>query len=243
VFQGGAATGQRTTACWQVRVGGASCPRHAGVPQIDVPSTSTPTASSTASAKDKATRQGAKHHHHVVLWPVRGGHPENGQTGAGTRGRGQEAARGHRGAQPSERVFRSALQKHFDENKDKIPSSERQGLEDALKDAKTTLESNREASDAEVFKGAFERLEKASHKMAEALYKAAGGSEGAQAGAAPSGGDGKGTGGKDDVYRRRIHRDAQELVLTGTLPRASAPREGRANARAERQEWGSPRGG
>jgi len=92
-----------------------------------------------------------------------------------------------------------SVQKHFDENKEKIPSSERQPLEDALKDAKTTLESNREASDAEVFKGAFERLEKASHKMAEALYKAAGGTEGAQAGAAPSGGDGKGTGGKDDV--------------------------------------------
>ena len=92
-----------------------------------------------------------------------------------------------------------SVQKHFDENKEKIPSSERQPLEDALKDAKTTLESNREASDAEVFKGAFERLEKASHKMAEALYKAAGGSEGAQAGAAPSGGDGKGAGGKDDV--------------------------------------------
>jgi molecular chaperone DnaK len=92
-----------------------------------------------------------------------------------------------------------SVQKHFDENKDKIPSSERQGLEDALKDAKTTLESNREAVDADVFKGSFERLEKASHKMAEALYKAAGGTEGAQAGAAPSGGDGKGTGGKDDV--------------------------------------------
>jgi molecular chaperone DnaK len=92
-----------------------------------------------------------------------------------------------------------SVQKHFDENKDKIPSSERQALEDALKDAKTTLESNREAVDADVFKGAFERLEKASHKMAEALYKAAGGTEGAQAGSAPSGGDGKGTGGKDDV--------------------------------------------
>jgi molecular chaperone DnaK len=96
-----------------------------------------------------------------------------------------------------------SVQKHFDENKDKIPSAERQGLEEALKDAKSTLESNKEAIDAEVFKGAFERLEKASHKMAEALYKAAGGTEGAQAGApsgggeaGPSGGDGKG---KDDV--------------------------------------------
>jgi len=99
-----------------------------------------------------------------------------------------------------------SVQKHYDDNKDKIPSADRQTLEDALKDAKSTLDSNKEATDAEIFKGAFERLEKASHKMAEALYKAAGGGEGGQGGpssggagpggAGPSSGDGKG---KDDV--------------------------------------------
>jgi molecular chaperone DnaK len=98
-----------------------------------------------------------------------------------------------------------SVQKHFDENKDKIPAGERSELEEALKEARTTLESNREAIDAEVFKGAFERLEKASHKMAEALYKAAGGSGGAQAGAGgeqpPTGGaaGSDGAGKKDDV--------------------------------------------
>jgi molecular chaperone DnaK len=94
-----------------------------------------------------------------------------------------------------------SVQKHFDENKDKIPSDERSALEDALKEARTTLEANREAVDAEIFKPAFERLEKASHKMAEALYKAAGGSGGAQAnasGAPPSAG-GDGSAKKDDV--------------------------------------------
>ena len=92
------------------------------------------------------------------------------------------------------------MQKHFDENKDKIPAGERGALEEALKEARNTLESNKEATDAEVFKGAFERLEKASHKMAEALYKAAGGTEGAQAsagGPTPPAGDGAGK--KDDV--------------------------------------------
>jgi len=97
-----------------------------------------------------------------------------------------------------------SVQKHFDESKDKIPSAERQALEDALKEAKSTLDANREAIDAEVFKTAFERLEKASHKMAEALYKAAGGGDGGQGGGGPTpganetppGGDGKG---KDDV--------------------------------------------
>ena len=93
-----------------------------------------------------------------------------------------------------------SVQKHFDENKDKIPAEARGGLEEALKEAQSTLESNREAVDAEVFKGAFERLEKASHKMAEALYKAAGGSEGAQASAGsgpPPAGDSAGK--KEDV--------------------------------------------
>ena len=57
---------------------------------------------------------------------------------------------------------------------------------------------------------AFERLQKASHKMAEALYRAAGGAEGAQAGGPPpggpggpggqpGGGPGGGGGGQDDV--------------------------------------------
>jgi molecular chaperone DnaK len=94
-----------------------------------------------------------------------------------------------------------SVQKHFDENKDKIPSSERTVLEEALKDARSTLDSNKEAVDAEVFKGAFERLEKASHKMAEALYKAAGGAA-PGAGPGPSEGsspNGDGAGKKDDV--------------------------------------------
>jgi len=97
-----------------------------------------------------------------------------------------------------------SVQKHFDENKEKIPGGERTGLEDALKDARSTLDSNKDAVDAEVFKGAFERLEKASHKMAEALYKAAGAGGGAASGpGAGSPGDagaaGDGAGKKDDV--------------------------------------------
>jgi molecular chaperone DnaK len=94
------------------------------------------------------------------------------------------------------------VQKHFDENKDKIPESEKGELEASLKDSQAVLEQNREPKEPEVFKSAFERLQKASHKMAEVLYKAAGGTEGAQAG---DGGGGGGTngggsgGGQDDV--------------------------------------------
>jgi molecular chaperone DnaK len=93
------------------------------------------------------------------------------------------------------------VSKHFDENKDKLPDAEKSELEASLKDAQDVLEKNREPKEADVFKTAFERLQKASHKMAEVLYKAAGGTEGAQAG---DGGDGAGPqaggqGGKDDV--------------------------------------------
>ena len=91
-----------------------------------------------------------------------------------------------------------SVQKHFDENKEKIPADARGGLEDALKDARSTLDANKEAIDAEVFKGAFERLEKASHKMAEALYKAAGGTEGAQASAGSGQPPADGASGKKD---------------------------------------------
>jgi molecular chaperone DnaK len=93
------------------------------------------------------------------------------------------------------------VSKHFDDNKDKLPDSEKGELEASLKDAQDVLEKNREPKDAEVFKTAFERLQKASHKMAEVLYKAAGGTDGAQAGGAPGGeaGPQAGGGGKDDV--------------------------------------------
>jgi molecular chaperone DnaK len=88
--------------------------------------------------------------------------------------------------------------KHFDENRDKIPEAERGELEAALKDGRETLEKNREAVEPTLFREAFERLQKASHKMAEALYRAAGGAEGAQAGGGDAGAPGAG-GGKDDV--------------------------------------------
>ena len=72
------------------------------------------------------------------------------------------------------------------------------------------LEANKGPKDATVFESAYGRLEKASHKMAEALYKSASAAgEGAAGGAAPGAGDGGAAGGgaggggeggtKDDV--------------------------------------------
>jgi molecular chaperone DnaK len=100
------------------------------------------------------------------------------------------------------------VQKHLDENRDKIAEGDRTELEAALKDAKDTVDNNRDPKDAALFEGAFERLQKASHKMAEALYRSAAGSAESSGGGAespPAGADGapaeggSAGGGKDDV--------------------------------------------
>ena len=92
-----------------------------------------------------------------------------------------------------------SVQKHFDENKEKIPDADKAPLEEALKEARKVLDDNKESADGEVFKTAFENLEKASHKMAESLYKAAGGTDGAQASAGGAPGTEPGAEKKDDV--------------------------------------------
>jgi molecular chaperone DnaK len=84
------------------------------------------------------------------------------------------------------------IEKMLKENGDKISGSERGDVENALADAKKALESN----DAAQMKHAQENLTKASHKLAEAMYKQAGpppgGQPGAQPGAqAPEGGNGE----------------------------------------------------
>jgi len=97
-----------------------------------------------------------------------------------------------------------SVQRHFDGNKEKIAEGDRAEVEAALKDSKDVLENNKELKDGAPFEAAFERLQKASHKMAESLYKTASANAGTEtapsdeSGAGPDGG-GKGTGGKDDV--------------------------------------------
>jgi len=97
-----------------------------------------------------------------------------------------------------------SVQRHFDGNKEKIAEGDRAEVEAALKDSKDVLENNKELKDGAPFEAAFERLQKASHKMAESLYKTASANAGTEtapsdeAGAGQDGG-GKGTGGKDDV--------------------------------------------
>jgi molecular chaperone DnaK len=86
------------------------------------------------------------------------------------------------------------------ENTAKIGDPEKLMIEEALKDAEAVLERNREADKPDELRSAFEKLQAAAHKLAEAMYKQSGGAEGAPGGegAAPGGGAGGG-GGKDDV--------------------------------------------
>jgi len=94
------------------------------------------------------------------------------------------------------------VQKHLDDNRDKIAEGDRAELEGALKDAKDTVENNRDPKDAALFEGSFERLQKASHKMAETLYKSAAGTPGGAEGGAPGGAEAPPAsegGAKDDV--------------------------------------------
>ena len=87
-----------------------------------------------------------------------------------------------------------SVDRHLEQNREKVPEETRQELETALGEAKTTLEAQRDATDARELRSAHERLQRVSHKMAEALYKGAAGPEAQAGGGAQEGGPGR-----DDV--------------------------------------------
>ncbi|MGE0872080.1 MAG: molecular chaperone DnaK [Kofleriaceae bacterium] len=81
------------------------------------------------------------------------------------------------------------------ENESKLADTDKLMIEEALKDAEAVLEKNRDGGSVDDLRSAFETLQAATHKIAEAMYKQAGGGE------AP-GGEGDGAGQpppKDDV--------------------------------------------
>lgn len=96
-----------------------------------------------------------------------------------------------------------SVEKTFAENKDKLDAAATAEIESAIADSKTALA----GSDADAMNNAFERLQTASHKIAEVLYSqsaASGGSDGGtseQASSATAGADGgeASTASDDDV--------------------------------------------
>ena len=93
-----------------------------------------------------------------------------------------------------------SVEKMLRENGDKISGSERGDVENAVADAKKALESNDKAQ----MDKARENLTKASHKLAEEMYKAAQ-AKGPEAGAGPGGGaptDGAAPGANGDAQKK-----------------------------------------
>jgi molecular chaperone DnaK len=94
------------------------------------------------------------------------------------------------------------VEKTFNENKEKLDAASTTQLETALADAKKALEEG----GAERMNDAFNNLQTASHKLAEALYQqsaqtggeAGGGEQASAAGASAGGGGGQTSGGGDD---------------------------------------------
>ena len=68
--------------------------------------------------------------------------------------------------------------KLLDENGDKVADADKLMVEEAIKGAQEVLERNQEPTEAEELRGAIETLQSAAHKLAEAMYKGAGGDEG-----------------------------------------------------------------
>jgi molecular chaperone DnaK len=95
-----------------------------------------------------------------------------------------------------------ATEKLVQENGDKVPASEKAAVEAAIADAKKVLET--QSSDTEAMKKAVQDVQKASYKIAEALYKTAA-PEGGTPGAAPGAGAPGGASAKaDDVIDAEV---------------------------------------
>jgi len=90
-----------------------------------------------------------------------------------------------------------SVEKMLGENRGKVSESDAKGVEDAIADARKAAQSD----DAAAIKAAMDRLTKASHKLAEELYRQAGPGPSGGPGQAPppGGGDGQGQPPQGDV--------------------------------------------
>ncbi len=98
-------------------------------------------------------------------------------------------------------------QKLVDDNRDKLPEPERVAVEEQLKVAKAVLEQHKDATDAAVYKDALDALQKAAHKIAEAMYRTA-----AAAGAGAGAGDGAAGGTAGGPQPPEAGRPGKEIV-------------------------------
>ncbi|HSD86690.1 MAG TPA: molecular chaperone DnaK, partial [Kofleriaceae bacterium] len=73
------------------------------------------------------------------------------------------------------------------ENASKLADTDKLMIEEALKEAEEVLERNRDGGNADELRGAFEKLQASAHKLAEAMYKQAGGGDAGAGGGEPQG--------------------------------------------------------
>ncbi|MEJ7604080.1 MAG: molecular chaperone DnaK [Kofleriaceae bacterium] len=76
------------------------------------------------------------------------------------------------------------------ENSEKIADTDKMMIEEELKSAEEVLERNRDAGNADELRAAFEKLQSAAHKLAEAMYKQSGSGDQAPPDAGQGGGGG-----------------------------------------------------
>jgi molecular chaperone DnaK len=88
-----------------------------------------------------------------------------------------------------------STEKTFNENREKLDSSEASSFESAIADAKKALESN----DAATMTEAAQRVEQASHRLAEAIYKGTASASSAGGGGGPAPGDAQQSPKEDEV--------------------------------------------
>ena len=145
-------------------------PAPRGVPQVEVTFDIDANGILNVSAKDLRHRQGAEDHDHGFLGPEQGRDRQDGQGRSVALRRGPEAARGDRGEEPAGQPRSTRSEKSFTENK----AQARPGRDRATSSPRspTRRRRSRQAGPSNMNQAA-ERLQQASHKLAEAMYRSA----------------------------------------------------------------------
>src|SRR5262249_18457918 len=159
-----------------------SAPR--GVPQIEVTFDIDANGIVNVNAKDKATNK----EQHITITASSGLTESDIKKMVDDAQRNEEEDKRRREAIEAKNKLDNLAyntQKLVDENRDKIPEAERLAVEEELKKAKDVLERNKDATEPSALNDAVEGLQRAAHKVAEAMYRAAGPSPGAGDGQGP----------------------------------------------------------
>jgi molecular chaperone DnaK len=174
-----------------------SAPR--GVPQVEVTFDIDANGIVNVNAKDKATNK----EQHITITASSGLTENDIKKMVDDAAKNEEEDKRRRDAIESKNKLDNLAyntQKLVEENRDKIPEAERLAVEEELKKAKDVLEKNKDANEPTALNEAIESLQRAAHKVAEAMYRAAGPAAGGGNGGQDAG-PGASPGGSSDSSR------------------------------------------